>query len=84
MSSRSAWISEFREVVWLASVVSGLSVLGVSMAVGLAFALDHWGSAGPPSSRMSFASGRVNAVQIKTSLAAKKSRNPHPPLAFCS
>ena len=27
-----AWISEFREVVWLASVVSGLSVLGVGMA----------------------------------------------------
>lgn len=42
MSPRSAWISEFREVVWLASVVSGLSVLGVSMAVGLALALDHW------------------------------------------
>ena len=42
MNPRSPWISEFREVVWLASVVSGLSVLGVSMAVGLAFALDHW------------------------------------------
>jgi hypothetical protein len=42
MSPRSAWSSEFREVVWLASVVSGLSVLGVSIAVGLAFALDHW------------------------------------------
>jgi hypothetical protein len=34
MSPRSAWSSEFREVVWLASVVSGLSVLGVSIAVG--------------------------------------------------
>jgi hypothetical protein len=47
MSPRSAWISEFREVVWLASVVSGLSVLGVSMAVGLAFALDYWTALAP-------------------------------------
>jgi hypothetical protein len=47
MGPRNAWVSEFREVVWLASVVSGLSVLGVGLAVGLAFALDHWGSMGP-------------------------------------
>jgi hypothetical protein len=47
MDPRTAWISEFREVVWLASVVSGLSVLGVGLAVGLAFALDHWASVGP-------------------------------------
>ena len=47
MSPRSAWISEFQEVVWLASVVSGLSVLGVGLAVGLAFALDHWAAVAP-------------------------------------
>jgi len=34
-------------VVWLASVVSGLSVLGVGLAVGLAFALDHWAAVAP-------------------------------------
>lgn len=47
MDPRNEWASEFREVVWLASVVSGLSVLGVGLAVGLAFALDHWGSVAP-------------------------------------
>jgi hypothetical protein len=47
MSPRSAWLSEFREVVWLASVVSGLSVLGVGVAVGLAFVLDHWAAVAP-------------------------------------
>jgi hypothetical protein len=47
MGPRSAWKSEFQEVVWLASVVSGLSVLGVGLAVGLAFALDHWASVAP-------------------------------------
>jgi hypothetical protein len=38
------WLSEMREVVWLASVVGGLSALGVGMAVMLAVALDHWSS----------------------------------------
>jgi len=47
MGPRTAWVSEFREVVWLASVVGGLSVLGVGMAVGLALVLDHWGSVAP-------------------------------------
>lgn len=47
MSPLSAWLSEFREVVWLASVVSGLSALGVGVAVGLAFALDHWAAVAP-------------------------------------
>jgi hypothetical protein len=47
MGPRNAWMSEFREVVWLASVVSGLSVIGVGMAVGLAFALDHWAAVAP-------------------------------------
>jgi hypothetical protein len=47
MNPRNVWLSEFREVVWLASVVSGLSVLGVGMAVVLALALDHWASVAP-------------------------------------
>jgi hypothetical protein len=47
MNPRNVWMSEFREVVWLASVVSGLSVLGVGMAVVLAMALDHWATVGP-------------------------------------
>ena len=47
MSTWTTWRSEVREVVWLASVVGGLSVLGVGMAVGLALALDHWASWGP-------------------------------------
>lgn len=42
MSPLNVWRAELREVVWLASVVSGLSVLGVGMAVMLAVALDHW------------------------------------------
>jgi hypothetical protein len=44
MNFSNVWRSELREVVWLASVVSGLSVLGVGMAVMLALALDHWAS----------------------------------------
>ena len=37
------WLLELREVVWLASVVGGLSLVGVGMAVALAMALD-WAS----------------------------------------
>jgi hypothetical protein len=33
---------EVREIVWLASVVGGLSVIGVSVALALAVALEHW------------------------------------------
>lgn len=33
---------EMREVVWLASVVGGLSVLGVGLAVVVALAMDGW------------------------------------------
>jgi len=33
--------SEVREVVWLASVVGGLSVAGVSLAVAAVVVLEH-------------------------------------------
>ena len=33
--------SELREVVWLASVVGGLSVAGVSIAIAAVVALEH-------------------------------------------
>jgi hypothetical protein len=33
--------SELREIVWLASVVGGLSILGVSLAVVAAIALER-------------------------------------------
>jgi len=34
--------SELREMIWLASLVGALSVLGVGVAVIAALALDHW------------------------------------------
>jgi hypothetical protein len=40
--------SELREVVWLASVVWGLSIVGVGLAVALAFVIDAWATAAPP------------------------------------
>jgi hypothetical protein len=33
--------TELREIVWLASVVGGLSVVGVSLAIAAAVALEH-------------------------------------------
>lgn len=42
MSVWSTIREEMREVVWLASVVGGLSTLGVGLAVAAAFALDGW------------------------------------------
>jgi hypothetical protein len=33
---------ELREVVWLASIVGGLSVVGVGVGVALALALGGW------------------------------------------
>jgi hypothetical protein len=33
--------SEVREIVWLASVVAGLSVVGVSLALVAAFAVER-------------------------------------------
>ena len=45
--AQTAW-SELREVAWLASMVGGLSILGVVLAVALALAFDTW-AAGVPS-----------------------------------
>jgi hypothetical protein len=42
MSFWSTIREEMREVVWLASVVGGLSTLGVGLAVAAALALDGW------------------------------------------
>jgi len=33
---------ELREMIWLASLVGALSVLGVGLAVVVALALDNW------------------------------------------
>lgn len=44
MSMWQAWRAELGEVVWLASVVGGLSLLGVGGAVLLAMALDRLAS----------------------------------------
>jgi len=33
---------ELREMIWLASLVGALSMLGVGLAVMMALALDHW------------------------------------------
>ena len=33
---------EFQEMIWLASLVGALSVLGVGLAVIVALALDNW------------------------------------------
>jgi hypothetical protein len=33
---------ELREVIWLASVVGGLSVAGVSLAIAAVVALEHF------------------------------------------
>jgi hypothetical protein len=42
MSFWSTVREEMREVVWLASVVGGLSALGVGLAVAAALTLDGW------------------------------------------
>ncbi len=42
MSSWNALKTELQEVVWLASIIGGLSVLGVGAAVALAVAFDMW------------------------------------------
>lgn len=42
MSVWSTIREEMREVVWLASVVGGLSTLGVGLAIVAALALDGW------------------------------------------
>ena len=47
MDPSNDWTSEIREVVWLASVVGGLSIFGIGVAVILAFAIDRWASLTP-------------------------------------
>jgi hypothetical protein len=42
---------ELREIAWLASIVGGLSVLGVGLAITLALALDGWASWVPAAAR---------------------------------
>lgn len=44
MSSRNTLQQEMREVVWLASMVGGLSVASVGLAVVVALAMDGWPS----------------------------------------
>jgi hypothetical protein len=39
MSIWSTFRNELREIAWLASIISALSILGVGLAVTLAFAL---------------------------------------------
>jgi hypothetical protein len=46
-SWQDLWI-ELREVAWLASVVSGLSIAGVGLAVALVMALNGWDGAIAP------------------------------------
>lgn len=41
LNMRSKISSELREIVWLASVVGGLSVVGVSLALVAAFAVER-------------------------------------------
>lgn len=36
--------SELREIAWLASLIGGLSALGVGLAVTLVLGLDSWAS----------------------------------------
>jgi hypothetical protein len=38
------WV-EMREIAWLASIVSGLSIIGVGLAVAMALAMDSWAAA---------------------------------------
>jgi len=44
MSIWSTLRVELREIAWLASIIGGLSVVGVGLAVTLALALDSWAS----------------------------------------
>jgi hypothetical protein len=44
MSNWKGFRGELREIAWLASVVGGLSVLGVGLAVTLVLTLDRWTS----------------------------------------
>jgi hypothetical protein len=42
MATWKGLTDELREMIWLASLVGALSLLGVGLAVILAFAVDHW------------------------------------------
>ena len=42
---------ELREIAWLASIIGGLSVLSVGLAITLALALDAWASWVPAAAR---------------------------------
>ena len=44
MSIWSTLRGELREIAWLASIIGGLSALGVGLAVTLALALNSWAS----------------------------------------
>jgi hypothetical protein len=44
MSNWNTFRGELREIAWLASVIGGLSVLGVGLAVTLVLTLDSWAS----------------------------------------
>ena len=44
MSIWSTFRDELREIAWLASIIGGLSVLGVGLAVTLVLTLDSWPS----------------------------------------
>jgi len=44
MSVWSTLRGELREIAWLASLIGGLSLLGVGLAITLALALDGWAS----------------------------------------
>jgi hypothetical protein len=54
--------SELREVAWLVSIVGGLSVLGVVLAVALALALETHAQTSPPGHHLSSADSAVNSA----------------------
>jgi hypothetical protein len=44
MASWHIFRGELREIAWLVSVIGGLSVLGVGLAVTLVLGIDSWAS----------------------------------------
>jgi hypothetical protein len=45
-NGQEMWV-ELRELFWLASVVGGLSIAGVGLAIAVAVTLDGWGASIP-------------------------------------
>jgi hypothetical protein len=43
---QETWL-ELREILWLASVVGGLSITGVGLAIAVALTLDGWSASMP-------------------------------------